>query len=356
MNCYSIGTSKKHLINLRETKCLDSLRLIIFTKTRIVIMEIYRNAFLKYLSEQQIEKEPDNLYTPIDYIMGLGGKRIRPVLVLMSCDLFGGEFNDAMEAALSVEMFHNFTLIHDDIMDKADVRRGHQTVHKKWGLNTGILSGDALMIMSNQRLEYYEGEKFKGLISLYNKTALEVCEGQQLDIDFESMVDVALATYIKMISFKTAVLVGASLKMGAIISNASSEDQNRIYDFGLNLGIAFQLQDDFLDTFGSIDFGKKIGGDILEGKKTFLYIKALQLADDSDKSELLDLYSNQKNEEKKITRVKEIFLKYGLADLLLSEIEKYTLKAIQDVESLSIDASKKQVFKDFGMGLMKRKT
>ena len=160
------------MINLRETKSLDSLRLIIFTKTRIVTMEIYRNAFLKYLSEQQIEKEPDNLYTPIDYIMGLGGKRIRPVLVLMSCDLFGGEFNDAMEAALSVEMFHNFTLIHDDIMDKADVRRGHQTVHKKWDLNTGILSGDALMIMSNKRLQYYEGEKFKGLISLLSDTPL----------------------------------------------------------------------------------------------------------------------------------------------------------------------------------------
>ncbi len=319
-------------------------------------MEIYRKAFLKYLSEQKIEKEPANLYAPIDYIMGLGGKRIRPILVLMSCDLFGGDYNSAMEAALSVEMFHNFTLIHDDIMDKADLRRGNRTVHKKWDLNTAILSGDALMIMSNQRLEYYEGEKFKQLISLYNKTALEVCEGQQLDIDFEGLLKVALTTYIKMISFKTGVLVGASLKMGAIIGEAPVLDQKRIYDFGLNLGIAFQLQDDYLDTFGSKDFGKKIGGDILEGKKTFLYIKALQLADKSDKSELLDLYSNQMNQDEKITRVKEIFLKYGLGDLLLVEIETYTLKAIRDVESLSIKDSKKQVFKEFGMGLMKRKT
>ena len=319
-------------------------------------MKIYRNAFLAYLSKHQIDKEPENLYTPIDYIMSLGGKRIRPVLVLMSCDLFGEDYNEAMEAALSIEMFHNFTLIHDDIMDKADLRRGNQTVHKKWDLNTGILSGDALMIMSNQRLEYYKGRKFKELISLYNKTALEVCEGQQLDVDFESMVDVALVTYIKMISFKTAVLIGASLKMGAIISNASLEDQNRIYDFGLNLGIAFQLQDDYLDTFGSLDFGKKIGGDILEGKKTFLYIKALELANEADRLDLLDLYSNKHNEEKKIVKVKEIFLKYGVADLLLEEIENYTLKALQDIEALSIVDPKKQVFKDFGKGLMTRKT
>ncbi len=319
-------------------------------------MKIYRNAFLTYLSKHQIDKKPENLYTPIDYIMGLGGKRIRPVLVLMSCDLFGEDYNEAMEAALSIEMFHNFTLIHDDIMDKAELRRGHQTVHKKWDLNTGILSGDALMIMSNQRLEYYKGEKFKELISLYNKTALEVCEGQQLDVDFETKEDVDLATYIRMISFKTAVLVGTSLKMGAIISNASLEDQNRIYDFGLNLGIAFQLQDDYLDTFGSLDFGKKIGGDILEGKKTFLYIKTLELANESDRSELLDLYSNKLIEEEKIARVKEIFLKYGVADLLLEEIKTYTLKAIQDIEALSIVDPKKQIFKDFGMGLMKRKT
>ena len=230
---------------------------------------------MKYLEKNISVKEPENLYQPIAYIMSLGGKRMRPVLALMSCDLFGRDFNEAMEAALSVEMFHNFTLIHDDIMDSADLRRGKQTVHSKWDLNTAILSGDALMIQSNQRLEHYEGTTFKKLISLYNKTALEVCEGQQLDIDFERMLDVPMNAYIRMISFKTAVLVGASMKMGAIVAKASSKDQNKIYDFGLNLGIAFQLQDDFLDTFGSEDFGKRIGGDIVESKKTFLYIKAL---------------------------------------------------------------------------------
>lgn len=319
-------------------------------------MEMYRSAFLNYLDELQIEKEPKNLYTPVDYIMGLGGKRMRPVLVLMSCDLFGGDYREAMEAALSVEMFHNFTLIHDDIMDRADLRRGQQTVHKKWDLNTGILSGDALMIMSNQRLEHYEGEKFKALISLYNKTALEVCEGQQLDVDFEEMTEVPLDSYIKMIGFKTAVLVGASLKMGAIISNSPSVDQDKIYEFGLNLGIAFQLQDDYLDTFGTADFGKKIGGDILEGKKTFLYIKALELAEESDRMELLRLYGEEKDNERKIDQVKQLFMKYRLNELLLAEIEAYTLKALQDIGSLTIKDSKKKVFKDFGLALMNRKT
>ncbi len=248
-------------------------------------IENYKEAFLNFMTRNLLKREPKNLYDPIDYIMALGGKRMRPILVLMSCDLFDGDISEAMEAALSIEMFHNFTLIHDDIMDSADLRRGKETVHKKWDLNTAILSGDALMIQSNQRLEYYEGKIFKELISLYNKTALEVCEGQQMDMDFETLQQVGLDAYLKMISYKTAVLVGASLKMGAIICEASPEDQTRIYNFGLNLGIAFQLQDDYLDTFGEEDFGKKIGGDIIEGKKTFLYIKALELADPNDKEQ-----------------------------------------------------------------------
>ena len=319
-------------------------------------MEMYRNAFLAYLNKQKKKREPENLYTPIDYIMGLGGKRIRPVLVLMSCDLFGGNFKEAMDAALSVEMFHNFTLIHDDIMDRADLRRGHETVHKKWDLNTGILSGDTLMIMSNQKLEQYSGEKFKALISLFNKTALEVCEGQQLDVDFEKLLDVPLETYLKMISYKTAVLVGASLKMGAIIAGASLDDQQKIYDFGLNLGIAFQLQDDYLDSFGSEDFGKKIGGDIIEGKKTFLYIKALELSNDKDRVKLLELFSSGRDENYKISEVKKIFLKYGLDELLTKQIEDYTMIAFKDIEGLSIGNSKKLILKNFGLGLMKRKT
>lgn len=316
----------------------------------------YRADFLSFMSQNLGKREPENLYDPIDYIMSLGGKRMRPILVLIGCDLFDVDTSEAMEAALSVEMFHNFTLIHDDIMDKADLRRGKLTVHKKWDLNTGILSGDALMIQSNQRLEYYEGDTFKSLISLYNKTALEVCEGQQLDIDFESLLEVPLTDYIKMISYKTAVLVGASLKMGAIVAGASIEDQNILYDFGLNLGVAFQLQDDYLDTYGSDDFGKRIGGDIVESKKTFLYIMALELGDSNDKLALLDLYANEKDEEKKIKQVKAIFSRSGAVGLLQKEIEKYTMKALQDINSLSLDDSRKIVLHDFAVNLMTRKT
>ena len=316
----------------------------------------YRADFLSFMSQNLGKREPENLYDPIDYIMSLGGKRMRPILVLIGCDLFDVDTSEAMEAALSVEMFHNFTLIHDDIMDKADLRRGKLTVHKKWDLNTGILSGDALMIQSNQRLEYYEGDTFKSLISLYNKTALEVCEGQQLDIDFESLLEVPLTDYIKMISYKTAVLVGASLKMGAIVAGASIEDQNILYDFGLNLGVAFQLQDDYLDTYGSDDFGKRIGGDIVESKKTFLYIMALELGDSNDKLALLDLYANEKDEEKKIKQVKAIFSRSGAVGLLQKEIEKYTMKALQDINSLSLDESRKIVLHDFAVNLMTRKT
>ena len=316
----------------------------------------YKEDFLNYLKAEIIKKDPVNLYLPIEYIMELGGKRLRPILVLLSCDLFNEDHIKAMEAALCLEMFHNFTLLHDDIMDKADLRRGKETVHKKWNVNTGILSGDALMILAYQRLEYYEGEKYKNLMSLFNKMALEVCEGQQLDVDFEELIEVPLDTYIKMISYKTAVLVGTSLRMGAIIAGASLEDQQKIYNFGLNLGIAFQLQDDYLDTFGNEDFGKKIGGDILEGKKTFLYIKALELANDEDRFKLLELYGNEQDEASKIAEVKKIFLKNGLDALLTEQIEHYTLVAFQDIEGLSIESSKKQVLKSFGLGLMNRKT
>jgi geranylgeranyl diphosphate synthase type II len=315
----------------------------------------YKESFLSYLQKETLIKTPKNLYLPIEYIMNLGGKRIRPVLALMSCDLFGSDYNKAMEAALCVEMFHNFTLIHDDIMDKADLRRGKETVHKKWDLNTGILSGDALMILSYQRLESYDGSVYKQLMTLFNQVAIEVCEGQQLDIDFESQTAVDLEAYFKMISCKTAVLVGCSLKMGAIVASATPEDQEEIYEFGRNLGIAFQLQDDYLDTFGSSDFGKKIGGDILEHKKTYLYIKTLELADQADKRALLEFYGSDDPSEAKVEAVKKLFLKYEADRLLLKEIEKFTTKAFENVEQLSLDKPGKDALISFGNGLMKRK-
>ena len=321
-------------------------------------LQDYKLVFLEYLSEKTKEnnkfKEPQNLYNPIHYILQLGGKRIRPILTLMSCELFGGNYKDALQAATAIEMFHNFTLIHDDIMDKAPLRRGKETVHIKWDENTGILSGDALMILSYQMLESYEDNIFKKLHTLFNKTALQICEGQQYDMDFETRNDVSLEEYIKMISFKTAVLLACSLQMGAIISNASKQDMKQIYNFGLHLGIAFQLQDDYLDVFGNEEFGKKVGGDILENKKTFLYIKALELASEKDKKELLGLYSTNTISTNKIENVKYLFDKYQISELLQSEIKKYSLMAFENIDKLSVSNINKEVFVKFGKSLMYR--
>lgn len=321
-------------------------------------MHNYKSVFLDYLSEKitksETLKEPKNLYDPIHYILQIGGKRLRPITTLMSCDLFGGDLNKALPAALSVEMFHNFTLIHDDIMDKASLRRGQETVHKKWDENIGILSGDALMILSYQMLENYRGEEFKKIYTLFNKTALQICDGQQYDMDFETRDDVSLEEYLKMVSYKTAVLLASSLKTGAIIARSSQHDEQLIYDFGYNLGIAFQLQDDYLDAFGTADFGKKVGGDIEENKKTFLYLKALELASDKDKEALLSLFSVKGQQEGKVEAVKQLFVKYQIPELLLAEIEKYSLRAFESVEKLSISADNKEIFVNLGKSLMHR--
>ncbi|MCW8979993.1 MAG: polyprenyl synthetase family protein, partial [Altibacter sp.] len=246
------------------------------------VLKEYSQALEKQLQTAVGVKEPVQLYEPIHYIISLGGKRLRPILTLLTCDFFGTDFNKAMNAALAVELFHNFSLIHDDIMDDAPLRRSKQTVHEKWDLNTGILSGDAMLILAYQLFEEYEAPLFQELAKLFSKTALEVCEGQQYDVDFETRDDVTLSEYIQMIDYKTAVLLGAAMKMGAIVANASEGCKDAIYAFGRNLGIAFQLQDDYLDAFGTEEFGKKLGGDILENKKTFLYLKTLELASPND--------------------------------------------------------------------------
>ena len=233
----------------------------------------YQEFIANYLESQYETKEPKNLYDPIHYILGLGGKRMRPVLTLMSAEVFDADYKKALPAALAVEVFHNFSLIHDDIMDDAPLRRGNVTVHEKWDINTGILSGDAMLILAYQYFEQYEPAIFRELAKLFSKTALEVCEGQQWDVDFETRTDVSIPDYLKMIQYKTAVLVAAAMKMGAIIAETSQENANLIYDFGLNLGLAFQLQDDYLDAFGNPEtFGKQVGGDIIENKKTYLYL------------------------------------------------------------------------------------
>ena len=316
----------------------------------------YQEEFLAYLDAQKIIREPKNLYTPIEYILQLGGKRIRPVLTLMAADIFSNEYKNAMPAALAVEVFHNFTLVHDDIMDEAPLRRGKETVHQKWDLNTGVLSGDAMLILAYQYFENYEPTIFQKLAKLFSKTALEVCDGQQLDIDFETRNDVTIPEYIKMISLKTSVLVAAALKMGAIVSKADEEEANLLYNYGLNLGIAFQLQDDYLDTFGNPEtFGKQVGGDIIENKKTFLYLKALELAKQKDKESLENLFNKKlKENTQKIDSVKNIFIQNNIPSVIKKEVTTYTNKAFDFLNKMNIAIEKKENLKLFGEALMSR--
>ena len=320
-------------------------------------IQFYQEAFVDYLNEFKLAKEPSTLYDPVNYILDLGGKRLRPVLTLMAAEIFNCDYKKALDAALSVEVFHNFSLIHDDIMDDAPLRRGKETVHLKWDLNTGILSGDAMLIMAYRLFENYDSEKFQKLVKLFSKTALEVCEGQQYDIDFEERNDVTIKEYLKMIELKTSVLIGCALKMGAIVADASENDQNYIYEFGKNLGIAFQLQDDYLDAFADPKtFGKQVGGDIIENKKTYLYLKAIEFSSKEDKLELQHLFSiAPKDNSDKIETVKQIFISSGSAKATQNEIKNYTEKAFSVLDNLSIDSDKKAILKQFGEALMNRK-
>jgi geranylgeranyl diphosphate synthase type II len=316
----------------------------------------YREVFVHYLKKFPINREPSNLYDPVSYILTLKGKRLRPILTLMATDIFSNSYKSGLDAALAVEVFHNFSLVHDDIMDSAELRRGNKTVHKKWNVSTGILSGDVMLIQAYQLFENYEGEVFVDLAKLFSKTAIEVCEGQQYDVDFETRDNVKTSDYLKMITYKTAVLLGASMKMGAIIARASKEDQDKIYDFGKYLGIAFQLQDDYLDAFGDeIKFGKKIGGDILENKKTYLYLKAIEFLSEDKKNQLLGLYTNNNSSEEKIKTTKALFEESGSVDYTVKEIKKYTNSAFEILESLNISAEKKKLLYEFGNSLMDRK-
>lgn len=316
----------------------------------------YREVFTKYLESNVKVKQPENLYEPMKYILDLGGKRLRPVLVLMAAEVFDAGYEEALNAALAIEIFHNFSLVHDDIMDDAPLRRGKETVHERWDLNTGILSGDAMLIRAYQLFENYEGETFRELARLFSKTAIEVCEGQQYDMDFETREDVTIENYLKMIEYKTAVLVGASLKMGAIVAGAEEKNRNAIYEFGRLLGIAFQLQDDYLDAFGDPKtFGKQSGGDIIENKKTFLYLKSLETSGKSEAQQLEHLYSiNPAENSEKIEAVKSLFVSSGAAELTRAEIEKYTQQAFDVLESIEISEEKKQLLRSFGESLMER--
>lgn len=317
-------------------------------------IKFYAELINNSLKDLSFSKNPKSLYDPIKYILDIGGKRIRPYLVLMSTSTFGKDPKLSLNAALSVECFHNFTLMHDDIMDSAALRRGNETVHLKWDTNQSILSGDALLIYSYKLLEDYSPNIFKKLNNVLNTTALQVCEGQQFDMDFEKNPNVTFDSYINMIKLKTAVLVGASLQMGAIIAEANPNDLIKIYDFGVNLGIAFQLQDDYLDTFGEQSLvGKSIGGDIIENKKTALYHLSLANANNEQSKTLKSLY-NGNNSIDKVFKVTQIF-KDTKADLdNLKLVEHFTNLALNSLNELSISSVKKEELIDFSHSLLNR--
>ena len=281
---------------------------------------------------------PSKLYQPIDYVIGLGGKRMRPILVLIAHQLFEKDFKKAISPALEIEIFHNFTLLHDDIMDNAPLRRGEKTVHEKWNNNIAILSGDTMLVHAYQLLSDVDKSIVKEVLLVFNKAATRVCEGQQWDIDFETQENVQLADYMKMIEYKTAVLLAASLKIGGITAGASKENQNNLYHFGLNMGIAFQLKDDLLDAFGNSDeFGKQIGGDIMANKKTFLYLKALQLANDKQKESLVNYFKTQEHTEQKVMGVKTIFTDLDIPKHIKDMMKDYYTKAMKHLDAIDSD-------------------
>lgn len=289
-------------------------------------------------------RQPAELYAPVEYSLGVGGKRLRPVLLLMAFNLFSEEIEKALPAALAVEVFHNFTLLHDDIMDKAEVRRNKPTVHIKFSENNAILSGDAMAFLSYQYLLECKCERLFDVMNLFTQTALEVCEGQQFDMDFENRLDVTEAEYLEMIRLKTAVLLGCSLQAGALLANTASETAQQLYAFGINLGMAFQLQDDWLDTFGDQQkFGKKIGGDIVANKKTYLLIAALEKASEASKSTLNKwLVSSNFDADEKISSVTGIYKQLGIKEMTEAKIESYFSQAAEILKQLPVNDLRKK--------------
>ncbi|MET4139872.1 polyprenyl synthetase family protein [Pedobacter sp. UYP1] len=314
---------------------------------------------LQQLIETAIKKVeypaiPSKLYEPISYIMRLGGKRIRPVLLLLSSELFNTDANEAIEAALAIETFHNFTLIHDDIMDNAPLRRGQDTVHIKWGVNNAILSGDVMMVEANKHLTNLDTSILKNALHCFNTTAQGVCEGQQLDMEFEQRNDVSILEYINMIRLKTAVLVGGAMKLGAIVGGASDDDAEHLYNFGENFGIAFQLQDDILDVYGDpVKFGKQVGGDIISNKQTFLLLKLKELVKDSDLVLLESQYSNI-DYPAKIESITNLYNQYNIRELAVTEMKRSLDLAFTALEKVSIEAVRKNELIQLAKSLLDR--
>jgi len=302
--------------------------------------------------------EPSSLYNPIEYMMDLGGKRLRPLLTLMSCDMFGGEIENALAPAIGLELFHNFTLLHDDIMDVAPLRRGRETVYKKWNTNSAILSGDTLFVMAYEYVTKTNSSLLPEVLELFNDTARKVCEGQQYDMDYEHRTDVSIEDYIRMIRLKTAVLIACSLKLGAIIAGAAAGDADLIYTFGEHLGLAFQLQDDYLDVFGEVKkFGKEIGNDIVTNKKTFLYLKAFELAN-AESLEKLNEHFHKKTikQAEKINMITGIYRELHIDAMTRCLIDDYFSKALAVLSDISIEEGKKKFLLELAGQMVNRET
>lgn len=306
------------------------------------------------IAHANFAEQPAELYDPIVYTMSLGGKRLRPALTLLACDMFNGNVEDALHPALAIEIFHNFTLLHDDIMDKSPLRRNHPSVWKKWNENIAILSGDTMLIMAYEYLMKTRFDCLVEILTLFNRTATEVCQGQQYDMNFETSDAVGIDDYVTMIRLKTAVLIASSLKTGAIIANASVENANMLYQYGESVGIAFQLMDDYLDVFGSQDvFGKQTGNDILTNKKTYLYLKAFETAGKDEKRRLEEAFSNT-NSAEKITQVTELYRQLKADKLVLSEIDQYHKTALSLLDQIDVTPEKKVDLFDFAEKLIRR--
>lgn len=309
-----------------------------------------------HITDLRFSRSPQGLYAPITYVLSMGGKRIRPVLMLMAYNLYKEDVTRIFALATGIEVYHNYTLLHDDLMDRADRRRGKETVHKVWGDNAAILSGDAMLVLAYQFMAQCPAEHLKEVMDLFSLTALEICEGQQLDMEFEDRKDVKEEEYLEMIRLKTSVLLAASLKIGAILGGASAEDAEHLYDFGMNLGVAFQLKDDFLDVYGnSAVFGKNIGGDILCNKKTYMLIKAFEHATDSQRDELnrwIDAKSF--NPAEKIAAVTNLYNQMDVRGLCEKKMQEYSERAAKSLAAVSVNVEKKEGLKTLMESLMYR--
>lgn len=320
--------------------------------------KVFSAAIEKEIAKQKFGKEPETLYEPIQYLMNLGGKRLRPMLTLLAYSLYKNDYRRILPYATAVEAFHNFTLMHDDIMDNAPLRRGNQTVHEKWNTNTAILSGDVMLVKVYALFEKLDSTTLKNVLTSFNKCAAEVCEGQQWDMDFETTSKVTEAQYLNMIKLKTAVLLGFSLELGAILAGAPEADRKALRAFGTNIGIGFQLKDDLLDAFADPKkFGKQVGGDIIANKKTFLLIKALEKATRKTKQELDGWLSAKKfNKKEKVEAVKTIYDKLDIPALTEKKINQFFGKGFKNLEYLQVPQTKKQVLHDYALALIERQS